>query len=85
MRIANAFRSQLGSVRLASRLRASPDAAREPGSSSREKTRQRLRLKRFLLASGSSIVYLVVLVIFTAQGKVDVATLAQAGALVVGL
>ena len=85
MRIANAFRSQLGSVRIGSRLRTSPDAVRESASSSREETRQRLRLKRFLLASGSSIVYLVVLVIFTAHGRIDVATLAQAGALVVGL
>ena len=69
MRIANAFRSQLGGVRLASWLRSSPDAVREVAFSIREETRQRLRLKRFLLASGSSIVYLLVLAIFTVDAR----------------
>ncbi len=85
MRIANAFRSQLGGVRLASWLRSSPDAVREVAFSSREETRQRLRLKRFLLASGSSIVYLLVLAVFTVHGNVDLATLVQGSTIVVVL
>ena len=85
MRIANAFRVQLGGVRLASWLRPSPDAVREVAFSSREETRQRLRLKRFLLASGSSIVYLLVLVVFTVHGNVDLATLVQGSTIVVVL
>jgi signal transduction histidine kinase len=85
MRIANAVRSQLGGVRLASGLRSSPDAIREIAYSSREETRQRLRLKRFLLASGSSIVYLLVLAVFTVHGDVDLATLTQGSTIVVVL
>ena len=53
--------------------------------SSRDDSRQRLRLNRFLLASGFSIVYLFVLILFHLRDKVDTATLAAASAIVVGL
>jgi len=51
--------------------------------SSRDEARQRLRLNRFLLASGFSLVYLLVLVLFHTHGKVDTSTLAEASAIVV--
>ena len=61
------------------RGRSSDAAATLP---SREETRQRLRLNRFLLASGFSVVYLLALVLFHLRGKVDAATLAEASAIV---
>ena len=45
-------------------------------------SRQRLRLRRFMLASIFSVLYLLVLAIFYVQGKVDRATLFEAGAIV---
>ena len=46
------------------------------------KERQRLRLQRFLLASTVSALYVVTLIAFYTQGKIDRPTLLQAGALV---
>ena len=53
--------------------------------SSRDEARQRLRLNRFLLASGFSVVYLLVLVLFHTHGKVDTSTLVEASAIVAAL
>ena len=58
-----------------------PRAVPESG----EEAKQRLRVNRFLLASGFSIVYLLVLVPFHLQGQVDRETLVLASALVVVL
>jgi signal transduction histidine kinase/CheY-like chemotaxis protein len=48
----------------------------------RKEVNQRLRFRRFLLASTFSMLYLVVLAIFHTQGKVDRETLVQASAIV---
>jgi len=50
----------------------------------RHDVNQRLRFRRFVLASTFSLLYLVVLAAFHSQGKLDRATLFQASALVVG-
>jgi signal transduction histidine kinase/CheY-like chemotaxis protein len=50
--------------------------------SSREETNQRLRIKRLMLASAFSLVYLVVLTLFHLQGKVDLATLLESATMV---
>jgi signal transduction histidine kinase/ActR/RegA family two-component response regulator len=68
-----------------SRLRVPGGLAGDAALRTREESRQRLRLKRFLLASAFSIVYLLVLFLFHAQGKVDLATLVEAAAIVVVL
>ncbi len=47
----------------------------------RNEVNQRIRFRRFLLASTFSLVYLVVLAIFHSQGKVDRETLVQASAI----
>lgn len=47
----------------------------------RNEVNQRIRFRRFLLASTFSLVYLVVLAIFHTQGKVDRETLVQASAI----
>ena len=47
----------------------------------RNEVNQRIRFRRFLLASTFSVVYLVVLAIFHTQGKVDRETLVQASAI----
>jgi diguanylate cyclase len=52
---------------------------------SREEFKQRLRLRRFLLASIFSIVYLFMLVIFYSQDKVDRTTLIEACAIVASM
>ena len=83
MGIANGFRSRFARVGLAGGPRSSLDDSGKVESSGREEARQRLRLNRFLLASAFSIVYLLVLVLFNLQGKVDAATLAEASAIVV--
>ena len=49
----------------------------------RDEARQRLRLNRFLLASGFSLVYLLVLILFHTHGKIDTSTLLEASAIVV--
>jgi signal transduction histidine kinase/CheY-like chemotaxis protein len=54
----------------------------EHASSSQEEDSQRLRVSRFFLAAGFSVVYLVVLGLFYTQGKVDSATLAETAAIV---
>ena len=51
----------------------------------RDELKQGLRLRRFLLASAFSLLYLVVLLIFHAQGKLDRDTLLAATAIVAGL
>jgi diguanylate cyclase len=48
----------------------------------RDDLKQRLRLRRFMLAGIFSVLYLLVLVIFYTQGKVDRETLLQASAIV---
>src|SRR5947209_5535967 len=53
--------------------------------STRDELNQRLRLNRFLLASAFSMLYLVVLVLFHSQGKVDLDTLVEACAIVVAV
>lgn len=57
----------------------------ETSSSAPEQAKQQLRLRRFLLASAFSILYLGVLGIFYTQGNVDRTTLAHACAVVAGL
>src|SRR5947209_11879817 len=47
-----------------------------------DELKQRLRLRRFLLASAFSVLYLVVLALFHAQHKIALATLAEASAIV---
>jgi signal transduction histidine kinase/CheY-like chemotaxis protein len=54
-------------------------------SSRGEEARQQLRLNRFLLASGFSTVYLLELLLFHAQGRVDTATLIEACVIVATL
>ena len=66
-------------------LRASGGPAGDAAPRTGEEGRQRLRLKRFLLASAFSVVYLLVLVVFYTLRKVDVATLIEASAIVVVL
>ena len=51
----------------------------------RDPSKQRLRLRRFLLASAFSVLYLVVLALFLTQGRIDAATFVQAAAIVVVL
>jgi len=85
MRTVDSSRSKPRSSGFASRLRSSGGPAGDAARWAREESRQRLRLKRFLLASGFSVVYLLVLVLFYTQGKLDVATLVEASALVVVL
>ena len=48
-------------------------------------SKQALRLRRFLFASAFSLIYLVVLVLFRWQDKIDTTTLAQTFAIVGGL
>jgi diguanylate cyclase len=55
------------------------------GIPSREASRQRLRLRRFLLASTFSLLYLLVLAVFFTQDKLDRDTLAEACAIVAAL
>ena len=50
-----------------------------------DRSKQHLRLRRFLFASAFSVLYLFVLAIFHSQGKVDSATLTQACAIVAAL
>jgi signal transduction histidine kinase/ActR/RegA family two-component response regulator len=52
-----------------------------PPTLNRNEVNQRIRFKRFLLASTFSAVYLLVLAVFHTQGKVDRETLVQASAL----
>lgn len=56
-----------------------------PDLRSQHNAKQRLRLRRFLFASGFSIVYLVVLGLFHTQGLIDRPTLLGACAIVAGL
>ena len=84
MRFATAFRSHVRRVGFIS-ARSLQQPVREVTYSSREETRQRLRLNRFLLASAFSVVYLLVLVLFNMRGKVDTGTLIDASAIVVVL
>jgi len=56
-----------------------PIAAHSP--LTRNEVNQRLRFRRFLLASTFSLVYLAVLAIFHTQGKADLETLVQASAI----
>lgn len=51
----------------------------------RDHSKQRLRIQRFLLASAFSLLYLVVLAVFYTQGKVDGVTLLASSAVVVAL
>ena len=53
------------------------------GMTTRDETKQRLRIRRFVLASAFSLLYLAVLAVFHSQGKVDGATLFRAAAIVV--
>ena len=43
----------------------------------RDPSKQRLRLRRFLLASAFSVLYLVVLALFLTQGRIDAATFSR--------
>jgi hypothetical protein len=85
MRIVNSFRSQPPGSGFLGWLRSLPDPAGEVALGTREESRQRLRLKRFLLASAFSVVYLLVLVLFSTQGKVDAVTLVEACVIVLAL
>jgi diguanylate cyclase len=58
------------------------DLISDTPSPTREEFKQHLRLRRFLLASAFSVLYLLVLVIFCAQDKVDRKTLFEACAIV---
>jgi len=58
------------------------DLISETPSPTREESKQRLRLRRFMQASTFSVLYLVVLVIFYTQDKVDRETLFEACAIV---
>ena len=58
------------------------DLISEAPSPTREESKQRLRLRRFIQASTFSVLYLVVLVIFYTQDKVDRETLFEACAIV---
>jgi diguanylate cyclase len=49
------------------------------------RSKQALRLRRFLFASAFSVLYLVILVVFHSQDKIDSVTLAQASAIVSAL
>ncbi len=55
-----------------------PDLISHTPPPTRDNLNQRLRLRRFMLASVFSVLYLLVLAIFYTQGKVDSATLFQA-------
>ena len=59
--------------------RRSPDVDRG------NRSKQALRLRRFLFASAFSVLYLVILVVFHSQDKIDSVTLAQAAAIVSAL
>jgi signal transduction histidine kinase/CheY-like chemotaxis protein len=83
MRIFNVFRSHLRHIGAEGWRSSLPDREGRVTSSSREETNQRLRLNRFRLASAFSVVYLLVLVLFNLQDKVDTATLVEASAIVV--
>jgi signal transduction histidine kinase/CheY-like chemotaxis protein len=85
MRTVDSSRSRPRGSGLVGRLRVPGGLAGDAALRAREESRQRLRLKRFLLASAFSIVYLLVLFLFHAQGKVDLATLVEAAAIVVVL
>jgi diguanylate cyclase len=58
------------------------DLISDTPSAAREEFKQHLRLRRFLLASAFSVLYLLVLVLFCAQDKVDRKTLFEACAIV---
>jgi diguanylate cyclase (GGDEF)-like protein len=58
------------------------DLISETPSPTREESKQRLRLRRFMQASIFSVLYLLVLIIFYTQGKVDRETLFEACAIV---
>src|SRR5271165_3125267 len=58
------------------------DLISETPSPTRDELNQRLRLRRFMQASVFSVVYLLVLVIFYSQDKVDRETLIEACAIV---
>lgn len=62
-----------------------PDSHPDSRSRIRDELKQRLRLHRNLQASAFSLLYLVVLAIFHAQGRLDTGTMVQACALVAGL
>src|SRR5690242_16790291 len=85
MRTVDSSRSRPRGRDLVGWLRVPGGLAGDAALRTREQSRQRLRLKRFLLASAFSIVYLLVLFLFRTQGKVDVATLVEAAAIVVVL
>ncbi|HXR56839.1 MAG TPA: ATP-binding protein [Casimicrobiaceae bacterium] len=82
MGIVNRHRSHASSNGATPSGGSSPALVRKAAPSSREEARQRLRLNRFLLASAFSVVYLLVLALFSLQGKVDTATLAEAWTIV---
>ncbi|HSC24336.1 MAG TPA: ATP-binding protein [Casimicrobiaceae bacterium] len=82
MRMADAFRWDRRNADSGMWRRAADAGAPTAALSSGEEAKQRLRVNRFLLASGFSIVYLLVLLPFHLQGKVDRATLLEASALV---
>jgi hypothetical protein len=50
-----------------------------------DELKQDLRLRRFLLASAFSVLYLAVLLVFYSQGRIDRDTLIEAHAIVAGL
>ena len=54
----------------------------DPGAQAADSPKQRLRLRRFLVASAFSVLYLVVLAVFRTQDMIDQRTLLQAFALV---
>ncbi len=59
-----------------------PFLPRVSGAQRTHRSKQALRLRRFLFASAFSLIYLVVLVMFRWQGKIDTMTLAQTFAIV---
>ena len=58
------------------------DLISETSSPTRDELRQHLRLRRFMLASIFSVLYLLVLAVFFTQGKIDRETLFEACAIV---
>ncbi len=64
-------------------LESSPNSISEASSLAREELKQRLRLRRFSQAAIFSILYLLMLVIFYSQNKIDRATLIEACTIVV--